>query len=62
MDDGSLVDVIYLYDKVPYRRLILKLKSDGMENSTINCVEQWQTDRRQRVVVDESRFLVGNQS
>ena len=57
MDDGSPVDVIYLdfhkaFDKVPHQRLILKLKSHGMGNSIINWIEQWQTDRRQKVVVD----------
>ena len=57
VDDGSPVDVIYLYfqkafDKVPHQRLILKLKSHGMGNSIINWIEQWLTDRRQRVVVD----------
>ena len=51
------VDIIYLdfqkaFDKVPHQRLILKLKSHGMGNSIINWIEQWLTDRRQRVVVD----------
>ena len=53
MDDGSPVDVIYLdfqksFDKVPHQRLIRKLKLHGI----INWVEQWLTDRGQRVVVD----------
>ena len=57
VDEGSPVDVIYLdfqkaFDKVPHQRLILKLKSHGMGNSTINWIEQWLTDRKQRVVVD----------
>ena len=57
VDDGSPVDVIYLdfqkaFDKVPHQRLILKLKSHGMGNSIINWIEQWLTDRRQRVVAD----------
>ena len=57
VDDGSPVDVIYLdfqnaFDKVPHQRLIRKLKSHGMGISIINWVEQWLTDRRQRVVVD----------
>ena len=57
VDDGSPVDEIYLYfqkafDKVPHQRLIRKLKSHGMGNSIINWIEQWLTDRRQRVVVD----------
>ncbi len=59
VDEGSPVDVpvIYLdfqkaFDKVPHQRGILKLKSHGMGNSIINWIEQWLTDRRQRVVVD----------
>ena len=57
VDEGSPVDVIYLdfqkaFDKVPHQRLILKLKSHGMGNSIINWIEQWLTDKRQRVVVD----------
>ena len=57
VDDGSPVDVIYLdfqysFDKVPHQRLILNLKAHGMGNSVINWIEQWLTDRRQRVVVD----------
>ena len=40
------------FDKVPHQRIILKLKSHGMGNSIINWIEQWLTDRRQRVVVD----------
>ena len=55
--DGSPVDVIYLdfqkaLHKVPHQRLISKLKSHGMGNSLINWIEQWLTDRRQRVVVE----------
>ena len=57
MDEGSPVDVIYLdftkaFDKGPHQRLILKLKSHGRGNSIINWIEQWLTDRKQRVVVD----------
>ena len=57
VDDGSPVDVIYLefqkaFDKLPHQRLISKLKSHGMGNSLINWIEQWPTDRRQRVVVE----------
>ena len=57
VDEGSPVDVIYwdfqkAFDKVPHQRLILKLKSHGMGNSIINWIEQWLTDRKQRVVVD----------
>ena len=57
VDEGSPVDIIYLdfqkaFDKVPHQRLILKLKPHGIGTSIINWIEQWLTDRRQRVVVD----------
>ena len=57
VDEGPPVDVIYLdfqkaFDKVPHQRLILTLNSHGMGNSIINWLEQWLTDRKQRVVVD----------
>ena len=57
VDEGSPVDVIYLdfqkaFDKVPHQRIILKLKSHCMGNNIINWIEQWLTNRKQRVVVD----------
>ena len=57
VDEGSPVDIIYLdfqkaFDKVPHQKQILKLKSHGIGISKINWIEQWLTDRRQRVVVD----------
>ena len=39
------------FDKVPHQRLLLKLKTHGMGNSIINWIEQWLTERRQRVVL-----------
>ena len=67
VDDGSPVDVIYLdfqkaFDKVPHQRLILKLKSHGMGNSIINWIEQWLTDRRQRVVIQSITFEASDRS
>ena len=57
VDEGSPVDVICLdfqkaFDQVPHQRIILQLKSHVMGNSIINWIEQWLTDRKQRVVVD----------
>ena len=57
VEDGSPVDVVYLYfqkafDKVPYQRLILKLKPHGIGNDVINWIEKWLTHRKQRVIVD----------
>ena len=57
IDVGSPVDIIYLdfqkaFDKVPHQRLLLKLKAHGIGDSINDWIEQWLTDRRQRVVVD----------
>ena len=57
IDEGSPVDIIYLdfqiaFDKVPHQRLLLKLKAHGIGGGLIDWIEQWLTDRRQRVVVD----------
>ena len=40
------------FDKVTYQRLLLKLKAHGIRDGKIDWIEQWLTDRRQRVVVD----------
>ena len=42
----------YAFDKVPHQRLLLKLKAHGIGDSITDLIEQWLTDRRQRVVVD----------
>ena len=57
IDVGSPVAIIYLdfqiaFDKVPHQRLLLKLKAHGIGDSITDWIEQWLTDRRQRVVVD----------
>ena len=59
IDEGSPVDniIIYLdfqkaFDKVPHQRLLLKLKAHDIGDGIIDWIEQWLTDRRQRVVVD----------
>ena len=58
IDEGSPVDINYLdfqkaFYKVPHQRLLLKLKAHGMGDGLIDWIEQWLTNRRQRVVVDE---------
>ena len=57
LDERSPVDIIYLdfqkaFDKVPNKKLLLILKAHGIGDGTIDWMEQWLTDRRQRVVVD----------
>ena len=57
IDERSPVDIIYIdfqkvFDKVPHQRLLLKLNVHGIGGGLIDWIEQWLTDRRQRVVVD----------
>ena len=57
VDDGSPVDVIYLdfqkaFDKVPHQRLLIKLKLHGMGVNIVTWIQNWLTDRRQRVSVE----------
>ena len=57
IDEGSPVDIIYLdskkaFNKVPYQRLLLKLKAYGIGDGIINWIKKWLTDRRHCVVVD----------
>ena len=42
-----------VFDKVPHKKLLLKLKAHGIRDDIIDWIEQWLTDRRQYVVVDE---------
>ena len=37
---------------MPHQKLVLKLKIHGIGDGIIDRIEQWLTDRRQRVVVD----------
>ena len=57
LDSGFLVDVIYLdfqtaFDKVPHRRLILKLCAHGIGGNILQKIENWLSDRKQRVVLN----------
>ena len=54
VDSGENVDVIFLdfakaFDKVPYKRLMLKLKSHGIIGKVAQWIEEWLNNRRQRV-------------
>ena len=68
IDGRKDVNVIYLdfqkaFDKVPHRRLFAKLKSFGIRGNVYSWIENWLTDRKQRVVLNEMvHCLSGNQS
>ena len=56
-DDHNAVDVIYLdfrkaFDLVPHDKLIIKLKSHGIEGKVLNWIKEWLSDRQQRVVIN----------
>jgi ribonucleases P/MRP protein subunit RPP40 len=55
IDQGHPVDVIHLdfqkaFDKVPHKRLMMKIKSLGIAENVYNWIEDWLRDRKQRVV------------
>jgi hypothetical protein len=57
LDDKHPVDIIYLdfakaFDKVPHKRLLKKLKSHGISKSVVNWIENWLSDRRQKVNIN----------
>ena len=57
MDSGEAADILYLdfakaFDKVPHGRLSAKLKASGIDGKLLKWIEEWLTDRRQRVVLN----------
>jgi hypothetical protein len=58
VDSGQLVDVIYLdfqkaFDKVPHRRLVLKVEAYGIVGNVLRWIDNWLTGREQRVVLNQ---------
>lgn len=57
VDKGMPVDVIYLdfqkaFDKVPHKRLMLKVCAHGIQGRISCWIENWLRDREQRVVLN----------
>ena len=57
VDEGHSVDIIYCdfakaFDKVPVRRLLIKMEAHGINGKMLGWVEKWLTGRRQRVVLN----------
>ena len=64
LDEGDSVDVLYLdfakaFDKVPHKRLLLKLKSLGIVGEIHDWIATWLSERKQRVVLngEKSRWV-----
>jgi ribonuclease P/MRP protein subunit RPP40 len=48
------MDVVFLdfakaFDKVPHKRLLVKLRANGVSGRVLNCIENWLPNRK-RVV------------
>ena len=47
----SEIPVAKAFDKVPHRRLLLKLKSHCIKGCTLNWIEDWLSNKLQRVTI-----------
>ena len=57
LDEGKYVDVIYFdfakaFDSVPHQRLLVKIKSYGIDGKVFNWISSFLSNRRQRVVLN----------
>ena len=57
VDKSSPMDIVYLdfskaFDKVPKLRLIEKIRAHGIQGNALQWIENWLTDRRQRVFLN----------
>ena len=66
IDEGKPVDVIYLdfakaFDKVPHKRLIKKLQACGISGQVLKWIQNWLSDRRQKVGIGNKHSIGGQQ-
>ena len=59
LDEGEDAVVIYLdfkkaFDKVPHRRLLVKLQGYGIQGKVLDWIQEFLTERKQRVVINGS--------
>jgi hypothetical protein len=57
VDSGGSMDVVFLefakaFDKVPHRRLLVKLGAHGVKGRVLRWIKHWLADRKQRVVLN----------
>ena len=57
VDSGQNIDMIYLdfskaFDKVPIKRLLIKVRALGIDEKTVKWIEGWLKERMQRVVIN----------
>ena len=57
VNNGLPVDTLYLdfakaFDKVPHRRLLIKLKANGIDGVVLEWIRIWLKYRKQRVILN----------
>ena len=65
IDDGQNIDILYLdfrkaFDQVPHHRLLLKLRSYGFVGNISKWIEDFLSDRTQKVIQLMLRYLAGS--
>ena len=65
VDSGGGVDVIYMdyqkaFDSVPHRRLLMKLQSLGVDGYVLRWVQDFLSNRKQRVIINGSSSQEAN--
>ena len=56
LDEGASVDAIYLdfskaFDSVPHDRLLMKVRSVGIDSNTVDWMKGWLRSRKQQIVL-----------
>ena len=54
----KVVEIIYfdfqkMFDKVPLKRLLKKLESHGIAGKILKWLENWLSERKQRIVIND---------
>ena len=65
LQNGIPIDVVYLdfskaFYLVPHRHLLVKLQAHGIKGKLLNWIRAFLTDRRQRVIINNSQSNESN--
>lgn len=63
IDEGGSYDIVYLdfskaFDRVPHKRLFIKIKNHGIGGTVLKWIESWISVRQQKVCVNGVQLLV----
>ena len=54
MTSCAYILVKHLFDKVPYQKLLKKVRARGIDGKILGWIKAWLSDRRHRVVINGS--------